>query len=309
MSFVFCVRQDGTFFEGISNNVCVEWTTAMYPASPPVPGIWSQVPSILLPEGAAVGYFNAHAFSEQVMVPSFVAREPTPPRFVVNDRVCVAESYQQEGLRGRVGSVQAVEHDRPGTLLVTFDVPGPPEIRDLSSATTRFEPLLSDSRPLITSRWCDQNPEEFGRLWQKPAECPTCHAEPESWDGPLNSDVPTRCTHWACVACWRQIAARDKRCPICRDNLTEWIRRHEGGDESEESMDDERIQEEEGSAHAERNDRVRASFCEACDRYFVNGTVAWYMTPFLHEGRNLNSACAGCRLRLGLLDRPINFFA
>ena len=69
MSFVFCVRQDGTFFEGISNNVCVEWTTAMYPTSPPVPGIWSQVPSILLPEGAAVGYFNAHAFSEQVMVP------------------------------------------------------------------------------------------------------------------------------------------------------------------------------------------------------------------------------------------------
>ena len=83
-----------------------------------------------------------------------------------------------------------------------------------------------DNRPLITDEWRAQHPEEWQRLWQKPEECSVCHERPDIWDGPMNSDVPTRCTHWACVTCWEEIASRDRRCPICRDDLSVWLRRH-----------------------------------------------------------------------------------
>ena len=51
----------------------------------------------------------------------------------------------------------------------------------------------------------------------------------------MNSDVPTRCTHWVCVPCWARIAGRDKRCPIYREDLSAWIRRHDAGGESSET--------------------------------------------------------------------------
>ena len=63
-----------------------------------------------------------------------------------------------------------------------------------------------------------------------------CHGKPDIWDGPMNSDVPTRCTHWACVICWEEIANSDKRCPICREDLSAWIRRHDA--ETSESDED-----------------------------------------------------------------------
>ena len=43
----------------------------MYPREAPSQGIWVQVPSELLPDGAAVAYFNTQAFFEDVMVPRF----------------------------------------------------------------------------------------------------------------------------------------------------------------------------------------------------------------------------------------------
>ena len=41
----------------------------------------------------------------------------------------------------------------------------------------------------------------------------------------MNSDVPTRCNHWLCIGCWAEISERDRRCPICCDDLTAWLRR------------------------------------------------------------------------------------
>ena len=86
----------------------------------------------------------------------------------------------------------------------------------------------ADMRPLITPRWRDENPQEWDRLWNLSIRdvCPVCHERPDVRDGPMNSDVPTRCTHWACVGCWEQIAQRDMRCPICRDDLSHWLQRH-----------------------------------------------------------------------------------
>ena len=47
--------------------MCVDWLTAMHPTSPPVQGVWSQMPSNLLPDGATVCYFNSSRFVEQVV--------------------------------------------------------------------------------------------------------------------------------------------------------------------------------------------------------------------------------------------------
>ena len=154
--FVFCLRADGTLFEEITHAMCAEWITVMHPASPPVRGVWTQVPCNLLPRGAAMCYFNAHNFMEQVVTPS------------------------------------------------------------------------SDSRPIITPRMREENRQEWDRLWNlnRTEECAVCHEKPEIWDGPMNSDIPTRCTHWLCLPCWARIAERDKRCPVCREDLSVWIRRH-----------------------------------------------------------------------------------
>ena len=86
-----------------------------------------------------------------------------------------------------------------------------------------------DTRPLITPRWRQENSEEWDRLWilNMTEECPVCQEKPDIWDGPMNSDVASRCTHWACVSCWARIAERDKRCPVCRDDLSVWLARHE----------------------------------------------------------------------------------
>ena len=170
MSFVFCLRADGTLFHGVTNAMCVNWLTSMQPASPPMPGVWSQVPSNLLPEGAAVCYFNASGFMEQVVAPSF----------------------RQQGV--------------------------------VPDATTSS----ADTRPLITPRLREENRQEWDRLWNlnRTEECPVCHEKPPVWDGPMNSDVSTRCTHWLCVLCWTRIAARDRHCPIRREDLRLWVRHH-----------------------------------------------------------------------------------
>ena len=67
--------------------------------------------------------------------------------------------------------------------------------------------------------------EEWQRLWDsRPSECPICYDDAvDIWDGPMNSDVPTRCTHWLCTQCWMKVSEDKKRCPLCRDDLSEWL--------------------------------------------------------------------------------------
>ena len=182
MSFVFCLRADGILSHGVTNATCVNWLTSMHSTHPPVPGVWSQVPSNLLPEGAAVCYFNASGFMEQVVAPSF----------------------RQQGV-----------------------------VPDAKTSS-------ADTRPLIAPRLREENRQEWDRLWNlnRTEECPVCHEKPPVWDGPMNSDVSTRCTHWLCVPCWARIAARDRRCPICREDLTMWIRRHDAEGEAPEDSDE-----------------------------------------------------------------------
>ena len=99
------------------------------------------------------------------------------------------------------------------------------------SVANRAACAAEAARPLITPQWAEENPEEWDRHWRMPEVCPVCHEKPvdkgDLWDGPMNSDIPTRCTHFLCVQCWTNVAARDDvvRCPVCRDDVTEFAAR------------------------------------------------------------------------------------
>ena len=120
------------------------------------------------------------------------------------------------------------EHLHSGMVVAYVQFVAFMEQTGLFTASTPVPPPPRDERPLITPQFRRENRAEWDRLWtlNEREWCPVCFQKPEIWDGPMNSDTPTRCTHWACIDCWAQIAARDKRCPICRDDLSEWISRH-----------------------------------------------------------------------------------
>ena len=98
-----------------------------------------------------------------------------------------------------------------------------------------------EERPLITKEWRDANLETYRKITQTPDECPICYRgrrdrpdiEPlprfVCFDSPLRNGLcipegkPVRCTHWACDECWNKIKKENRRCPICRDDLTCWF--------------------------------------------------------------------------------------
>ena len=245
MSFVFCIRTNGTVFHDVTNSMCVSWLTAMHPTSPPVPGVWAQVPSNLLPDGAAVCYFNASVFMEQVVAPSFPT-ERSSPRFNVGQVVKLDASG--------FGTGSQLQHGDLGTILsqgvvnefehIAYRIKWHRAEISASMVEERLEfyahAVDRDTRPLITPLMREHSPQEWDRLWNlnRTEECCVCHEKPDIWDGPMNSEVPTRCTHWACVCCWQRIAGRDRRCPICREDLSEWIHRHDDKEDESDDSDD-----------------------------------------------------------------------
>ena len=220
----FCLRADGTRYddEGITMKLCAQWRSFFRRTRGiPQEGIWEMVPERLLPEGAAVCYFCPHTYLQY-----FVAHKVAPAlardHYNVGDRVRVwggTRKQELQSLRGRCGTIQAVDRSA-ATMTVIFDVPGPAEVRSVTSLVTDFEDI-PDSRPLISPQWRAEHPEEWERL-QGPQPCPVCQ-DVEGCFGPMNGPVPTRCTHVACVECWEQIRRRDGRCPVCRDDLRDWL--------------------------------------------------------------------------------------
>ena len=54
--------------------------------------------------------------------------------------------------------------------------------------------------------------------------------KPLIFDGPMNSDIPSTCTHWACVDCWKQLWEHGLHyCPFCRVVLCQWIEKFYDG--------------------------------------------------------------------------------
>ena len=312
MSFVLCLRADGTLFEEVTNAMCVDWLTALHPTSPPVPGVWSQVPSDLLPGGAAVCYFNASVFMERIVAPSF-ATSGVNPRFDIGQVVKLdadgfgAGAQLQHGDLGTIlsrGEINEFNHIAYSIKWHRADI-----ISSMVEERLQFDARASDhdTRPLITPRMREQNRQEWGRLWNlnKTEECPVCHEKPDVWDAPMNSDVPTRCTHWVCVPCWARIAERDKRCPVCREDLSAWIRRHEThampddsgdrlSDVSENAEESDHPDEDASDEGSEADDDLHCVLCRSLDgntRNFFNMRPAGRWAGLAPGARIVCSSC------------------
>jgi hypothetical protein len=184
----FALRADGRHSD-IANEQLVEWFCALFP-TPPAEDVWYSIPPHLLPEGVTVAYFNGNEFFEMHFLEELPAAAITT--------AAIPATTIRAGRRPR------------------------PKAKSKAKAKAKSR---TDTRPLITPQWREENPEEWDRLWQtRPGECPVCFEVPEIWSGPMNSYIPTRCAHWACVGCWVRIAERDRKCPICRDDVSAWLR-------------------------------------------------------------------------------------
>ena len=78
----------------------------------------------------------------------------------------------------------------------------------------------------VDRRWIAQNVELYKQLLERrPTHCPVCYesfGEKEA-DGPLLSDIPSKCTHFLCKQCWEKVAITNTECPICREDLSSWL--------------------------------------------------------------------------------------
>lgn len=57
--------------------------------------------------------------------------------------------------------------------------------------------------------------------------CLSCGDEKILLDGPSNSDVETNCTCFLCVRCWQEVFdSGDFTCPVCSEDVSEWLESH-----------------------------------------------------------------------------------
>ena len=82
---------------------------------------------------------------------------------------------------------------------------------------------------LFTREWVMNNPEAFRKLAAPPEECPVC-MEPFGPEraplGPIMGDMPTSCRHYLCQTCWIVGYMRKVppiHCPLCREDVTNWL--------------------------------------------------------------------------------------
>jgi hypothetical protein len=100
--------------------------------------------------------------------------------------------------------------------------------------------IQNDRRPILQNLYTTDR-AAWRRIWDEQsrvAQCPVCLIERGPrvmWDGPMSSDVPTRCPHFLCTACWQNLYNRHEeghteevRCPICRDDVTRWAEEQYG---------------------------------------------------------------------------------
>ena len=93
-SFVFCIRADGSAFRGHIGPVCTDWLCALHSTEAPLQDVWERVPSELLPDGAMIAYFNAHAFMEDVVGPSFSEQ---PPQMSADSAMTMLQEFIDTG--------------------------------------------------------------------------------------------------------------------------------------------------------------------------------------------------------------------
>ena len=135
--FVFCLRRDGTEFEEVPLETLGDWHEALFPSGSglPPPGVWASIPAELLPEGAAVAYFNASGYVGAIF-------DLLPP-FKVGDRVGL------RAVRGVTGYVLDANLNRQGIVSVRLD-----DGRTLNARARSFDRF--GTRHMITPHWREE---------------------------------------------------------------------------------------------------------------------------------------------------------
>jgi hypothetical protein len=200
----FALNRAGHFVP-ITNRQAVLWMTELYPSNPPTEARFDSIPYHLLPPHVRVAWFDAYTF--HMNMPGWAQRD-------------VAPGWSQRDL---------------APLDVAQDLP-PARRRRVAAkavakavAKARPMPPSTDTRPLMTPQWRLDNADEFGRLYLAyPTTCPICVRAPVHCFGPIHGTIgpqciPTRCTHMMCCPCWIAVSERDRKCPFCRDDVSEWL--------------------------------------------------------------------------------------
>ena len=109
-------------------------------------------------------------------------------------------------------------------------IEGDKPVKEIAATIRRFQIQQrgDQSRVLVGPQLWKENKALFDEMWARNREekCPVCYALPPT-DSPMNSDIPTYCTHWLCQGCWAEIKLRGKlECPICKEDLTTWMHSH-----------------------------------------------------------------------------------
>jgi hypothetical protein len=82
-------------------------------------------------------------------------------------------------------------------------------------------------------QWWKQIKDKLRQLPPNETEhtCPVClrdyNRQTLLKDGIQNSDFNSRCNHWCCMDCWAKIYYQHNEidtCPICRADITEWLK-------------------------------------------------------------------------------------
>ena len=98
---------------------------------------------------------------------------------------------------------------------------------------------IARTRPVLTPHLQNVAQPFWQEKWDqhKADPCPVCfaeHGENVVWDGPMNSEYPTRCNHWLCCGCWQNLVEHSPgpvQCPVCREDVTDWAVGHYGDTE------------------------------------------------------------------------------
>ena len=172
-------------FAPITNGQAVGWLLELYPSETPTESRFVSIPAPSLPPGVVVAWFDAYAF--HASMPAWAQRDLAP-----------------------------------------VPTPAPARRRRARAKAGPAAPPSTDTRQLMTSEWCLDNPIEFTRRFDdRPLVCPICLRDPGRCTGPVQGFngrfVATRCTHMMCARCWGNVSMHDRKCPFCRDDVSDWL--------------------------------------------------------------------------------------
>jgi hypothetical protein len=195
-------------FTPITNGRAVEWLLHLYPVGIPTEARFVNIQAPLLPPGVEVAWFNPFAFYTTL------------------------PAWAQHGMefgdrRVPVAPAPAPARRRRAAAPKAKAVPK-------AKAKAKAAAHSTDTRPLMTAQWRVDNADEYDRRRRAyPEECPICLRDLVLCVGPIHglnpaNCIPTRCAHMACCQCWSAIAAGDRKCPLCRDDVSEWLTEFEG---------------------------------------------------------------------------------